>query len=237
MILSVYGMLVDIPYTLNYNNVVKYYKRCLFMRRAFTLLILVICILSGCSKDTEIVITSPSITISTPPETIVEVHSTTAKPEEEIVTETVIEIKSKVEEPAQPFYIVTSEERELLARLLYLEASICSIECKEAVVSVIFNRLDSGRWTKDMNDDGRISLDDIIYYPEAFTPAYKIHDTTPDEECYIAVDNIILNGPTIPTQVRYFRTNHDFRWADYSHYCTMDNLYFGYFTDWENGAW
>ena len=56
MILNVYGMLVDIPYTFNYNNVVKYYKRCLFMRRAFTLLILVICILSGCSKDTEIVI-------------------------------------------------------------------------------------------------------------------------------------------------------------------------------------
>ena len=52
------------------------------------------------------------------------------------------------------YNIITAEERDMLATLCYLEASTCSPECQRAVVSVIFNRLESGKWRKDMNKDG-----------------------------------------------------------------------------------
>ena len=138
-----------------------------------------------------------------------------------------------------PYYIVTAEEREMLATLVYLESSICSEDCQRAVASVIFNRLDSGRWKKDVNKDGEITLYDIVYYPNAFSPAYLIEDykdkTT--QECYDAVDYVIQNGPTVPTYVRYFRTNYHFKWDGYKGYCDMDNVYFGYMIDWQKGAW
>ena len=63
-----------------------------------------------------------------------------------------------------------------------------------------------------MNNDGKITLYDIVYYPNAFTPAYRIEDykdKTP-QKCYDAVDYVIQNGPTVPTYVRYFRTNYHF---------------------------
>ena len=150
---------------------------------------------------------------------------------------------SKVEESSEvevtPYYIVTAEERDMLATLVYLESSICSEDCQRAVASVIFNRLDSGRWKKDVNKDSKITLYDIVYYPNAFSPAYLIEDykdkTT--QECYDAVDYVIQNGPTVPTYVRYFRTNYHFKWDGYKGYCDMDNVYFGYMIDWQKGAW
>ena len=154
-----------------------------------------------------------------------------------------VEESIKVEESSEvevtPYYIVTAEERDMLATLVYLESSICSEDCQRAVASVIFNRLDSGRWKKDVNKDGKVTLYDIVYYPNAFSPAYLIEDykdkTT--QECYDAVDYVIQNGPTVPTYVRYFRTNYHFKWDGYKGYCDMDNVYFGYMVDWQKGAW
>jgi hypothetical protein len=127
----------------------------------------------------------------------------------------------------------------MIATLVYLESSICSEDCQRAVASVIFNRLDSGRWKKDVNKDDKITLYDIVYYPNAFSPAYLIEDykdkTT--QECYDAVDYVIQNGPTVPTYVRYFRTNYHFKWDGYKGYCDMNNVYFGYMIDWQKGAW
>ena len=137
----------------------------------------------------------------------------------------------------KPAISVTAEEREMLARLVFLESSICSDDCQRAVASVVFNRLDSGKWRKDVNNDGKISLYDIVYYPNAFTPAGKIETTTPNQAAYDAVDYVLENGVTVPTYVRYFRTSYDFSWEGYENYTVMDNVYFGYFTDWANGAW
>lgn len=150
---------------------------------------------------------------------------------------------STTEESTEPevtyHYIVTADERDMLATLVYLESSICSEDCQRAVASVIFNRLDSGKWKKDVNKDGELTLYDIVYYPNAFSPAYLIEDykdkTT--QECYDAVDYVIQNGPTVPTYVRYFRTNYHFKWDGYKGYCDMDNVYFGYMIDWQKGAW
>ena len=148
-------------------------------------------------------------------------------------------VEESREPEESPYYIVTAEERDMLATLVYLESSICSEDCQRAVASVIFNRLDSGKWKKDVNKDSKITLYDIVYYPNAFSPAYLIEDykdqTT--QECYDAVDYVIQNGPTVPTYVRYFRTNYHFKWDGYKGYCDMDNVYFGYMIDWQKGAW
>ena len=137
------------------------------------------------------------------------------------------------------YYSITAEERDMLATLCYLEASICSEECQRAVVSVIFNRLESGKWRKDVNKDGQITLYDIVYYPNAFSPSDLIesYKNKTTQECYDAVDYVVTNGPTVPTQVRYFRTSYHFKWDGYVGYCNMDNVYFGYLTDWQKGAW
>lgn len=142
-----------------------------------------------------------------------------------------------IEDVSQPYTTITAEERDMLARLVYHEARGSSDECRQAVVSVIFNRLESGRWSKDVNKDKKITLYDIVYYPAAFSPAPLIKKTTATQTCYDAVDYVVEHGPTLPTYVRYFRADYDFRWPNYKNYTVIDDTYFGYFTDWEQGAW
>ena len=134
---------------------------------------------------------------------------------------------------------ITEEERYLLAKLAHSEASIYSEECQRDVISVVFNRLESGKWRKDMNGDNKITVYDIIYYPNAFTPATDgaIDNYEPTSRDYRAVDYVVKNGPTVPTEVRYFRTDYDFNWDGYENYKVIDNVYFGYFVDWQKGAW
>lgn len=127
------------------------------------------------------------------------------------------------------YYTVSEAEREMLARLVFLESSICSFDCQIAVASVVFNRLDSGAWGD--------TLAEVVYYPNAFSPSAKIPYTIPDTDAYAAVDYVIENGPTVPSYVRYFRTSYDFSWNNYINYDVMDNVYFGYLENWERGAW
>ena len=132
---------------------------------------------------------------------------------------------------AKPYYSVSAEERELLARLVHCEASTESQECRMAVASAVFNRLDAGYWGD--------TLYDVIHYPYAFTPVLynALYDWEVDERDYEAVDYVIWNGPTIPTYVRYFRADYDHQWEDYANYCILDTTYFGYFINWERGEW
>lgn len=141
------------------------------------------------------------------------------------------------EETSVNVYNITEEERDMLASLCTLEASVCSKDCQRAVVSVIFNRLNSCKWNKDVNGDDKITLYDIVYYPNAFTPAHLIGGVGGTKEAYEAVDYVLKHGSTVPEYVRYFRTSKDFSWTDYKNYCTIDNVYFGYFTTWQKGVW
>lgn len=140
------------------------------------------------------------------------------------------------------YYEVTEEELEMLAKIVTLESSVCSLETQKDVCSVIFNRLDSGKWKRDMNGDGEITLYDIIYYPNAFSPVLegKMENCTPCASAYEAVRYVIANGPTVPTYVRYFRADRHFtEWYDegYVGYSNRDNVYFGYFEGWQQGQW
>ena len=118
-------------------------------------------------------------------------------------------------------YDVTSTEREMLARLVYLEANTESLECQMAIVSTVINRWRDGRWGD--------ALEDVIYSPYQFTPANLLYKTTPTELNYTAVDLVLQNGCTLEPYVMYFRTDHHFDWDGYKPYTQIDFICFGYF--------
>lgn len=115
------------------------------------------------------------------------------------------------------------EERELLARLVYLEAGTCSPECQRAMASVVLNMVETGYWGN--------SIEEVIFYPNAFSPAYLIKDCTPNQAAYDAVDYVLTYGSQLPKEVRYFRADYDFDWEGYANHTVIDNVYFGYFTN------
>jgi spore germination cell wall hydrolase CwlJ-like protein len=135
----------------------------------------------------------------------------------EVEKEVVVEI---IKEPTYA-YNITSAEREMLARLVYLEANTESLECQMAVISVVINRWQDGMWGD--------TLEEVVYYPYQFTPSSLIHKTTPTELNYTAVDLVLQNGCTLEPYVMYFRANHHFDWQGYKPYTQIDRVCFGYF--------
>lgn len=140
--------------------------------------------------------------------------------EVEKVVEIEVEKIVEIEVEQQYTYNITSAEREMLARLVYREANIESLECQKAVVSVVINRLHSGYWGN--------TIKQVIYAPGQFTPADLIWQTTPTEKNYQAVDEVIKNGVTLPTYVLYFRADYHFDWNGYKPYAQIDKTFFGY---------
>ena len=122
--------------------------------------------------------------------------------------------------PKEPAYVVTSVEREMLARLVYREANTESVECQRAVVSVVINRWLSGIWGD--------TLVEVVYYPLQFSPANLLYCTTPTETNYEVVDYVLENGVTIPEYVMYFRSDYHFSWSGYRTYKKIDDVCFGY---------
>jgi hypothetical protein len=144
-------------------------------------------------------------------------------PKEVIVEkEVVVEVEKEVIIEIEPTYIynVTSEEREMLARLVYREANIESIECQMAVVSVVINRWENGYWGE--------TIKDVIYAQCQFQPASLLDQTTPNNTNYAAVDHVLKNGVTMPYYVLYFRADRHFSWDGYHAYTQIDKTYFGY---------
>lgn len=119
---------------------------------------------------------------------------------------------------------ITDSDRELIAQLLYHEARGESLECQKAVVSVIINRLNSGKWGNTIRD--------VIYAKNQFEPISRgvVERTKPLENQYKAIDYILENGVTVPEWVQYFRADYHFNWAGYTEYCQLSHTYFGGFT-------
>lgn len=125
-----------------------------------------------------------------------------------------------IETPTTYTYNITPEDRETLARLVYLEGNVESLECQKAIVSVVINRLNSGYWGNTINS--------VIYARNQFTPASRIPYTTPTATNYEAVDYVLTNGITLPSYCLYFRAGYHFSWRGYVPYTSMGNTYFGY---------
>lgn len=117
-------------------------------------------------------------------------------------------------------YNATLDDRETLARLVFLEANTESLECQKAIASVVINRVNSGYWGNTVNS--------VVYAKNQFTPASRIPYTTPTATNYEAVDYVLENGSTLPSYVLYFRAGYHFNWSGYVPYTSMGNTYFGY---------
>ena len=117
-------------------------------------------------------------------------------------------------------YYISLDDRETLARLVFLEANTESLECQKAIASVVINRVNSGYWGD--------TVDSVVYAPNQFTPAPRIPYTTPTAINYEAVDYVLENGVTLPTYCLYFRAGYHFNWTGYVPYTSMGNTYFGY---------
>lgn len=139
----------------------------------------------------------------------------------EVEKEKIVEIEK---EPSYK-YNISSVEREMLARLVYLEANTEGLECQMAVASVVINRWEDGRWGN--------TIAAVIYSPYQFSPAGLIHKATPTETNYAAVDHVLKNGSILPSWVMYFRADWGFSkiWAGYAEYAKFSNTCFGYFVE------
>lgn len=120
-----------------------------------------------------------------------------------------------------PYIELTEDEKHMLATIIYLEGRGESVECQYAIGSVIINRV-----TTSGSD-----LKSVIYAEGQFEPAYLISSTTPTDTQIEIVNELCIDGPSLPEYVTYFRANHYHEWGDLSPYTYTDNTYFSYSRD------
>ena len=145
--------------------------------------------------------------------------------EVEVIKEIEVEKEKIVAVEKEPTYKynISSVEREMLARLVYLEANTENLECQQAVASVVINRWLDGRWGN--------TIAGVIYARYQFSPAGLIYQTTPTETNYVAVDHVLKNGSILPKYCMYFRSSYGFSesWDGSAEYHQIGDMYFGYF--------
>lgn len=102
------------------------------------------------------------------------------------------------EEPESRYAPISADERELIARVVYLEARGEPAEGQQAVAEVILNRVAAE------NFPDRIA--DVIHQenPQQFTTAPYIDKAEPGAEQYAAVDAALYGEPGLPLDVVYF---------------------------------
>ena len=117
--------------------------------------------------------------------------------EEPIVTEEEEETPAKTNRYSE--LEITEEDRELLARIVYLEARGQSFSGQRAVVEVVLNRVLDSRFPDTVYE--------VLYAPGQFTPAKSIASTTPTETQYEVVDCVIDETPITTENTVYFATS------------------------------
>ena len=99
-------------------------------------------------------------------------------------------------EPRYPGVTLTSEERELLARMVWVESRGEPLEGQQAVAEVVLNRLVSGNFQS--------SVQSIIMAQGQFDSARFLDDAEPNQTQYEAVEHA-LKGPYVtPINTVYF---------------------------------
>lgn len=93
---------------------------------------------------------------------------------------------------------ITEEERELIARIVYLEARGEPAEGQQAVAEVILNRVAAENFPD--------TVADVVYQenPQQFTTAPFVGEAEPGEAQYAAVDAAINGEAVLPLDVVYF---------------------------------
>ena len=91
---------------------------------------------------------------------------------------------------------LTFAERQLLARVVWVEARGESARGQQAVAEVVFNRL--------MSDGFPDNLRDVIYGENQFRSVKFLDDAEPGQAQYQAIENAIYGPYVLPTDVTYF---------------------------------
>lgn len=94
---------------------------------------------------------------------------------------------------------ITADERETLARLVWLEAGGEPFESQRMIAEVVLNRLISPYFPD--------TIDGVVYQREPcvqFAPAHRIGSVTPTQRQYDAVDAALSGDWILPTGVVYF---------------------------------
>lgn len=137
----------------------------------------------------------------------------------QIYVETAAETSVTTKIQPEPKYVIDISEQEIheLAALVTLEADIESLECMKGVASVVINRA----------NNSNMSIHDVLYQKNQFSPASYIANTTGSDRAYKAVYEVLINGPIFPNNVTYFRANRYHSWsANIVPYTVMDHTYF-----------
>lgn len=131
--------------------------------------------------------------------------------------EPVISAMAYTESEVEPYMEMGESDVYELATLVYLESGTESFECQKAIASVVIHRM--------QNDD--LTLQEVIYAKNQFSPAYLIAQSEPSESTLQAVREVLQDGPTIPNYVTFFRADYYHDWSELIiPYCTIDHTYF-----------
>lgn len=113
-----------------------------------------------------------------------------------LAPEETAEQQEEAEEPQSRYGEITEDERELIARVIYLEARGEPTEGQQAVAEVILNRVAA--------DNFPGSVEDVIYQEGQLSTASAIPEAAPGEAQYAAVDAAMYGDPVLPMNVVYF---------------------------------
>ena len=118
--------------------------------------------------------------------------------------------------------VITDADRNTLASLVFLEAGNQSILGQRAVVEVVFNRVLSNEFPN--------TISDVIYQRNQFTPTKYISSTTPTQEQYDVIDEVLNElYPVLDDGVVFFSRG---QYNDYlydkigDHYFCYSKLYY-----------
>ena len=101
-------------------------------------------------------------------------------------------------EPRYPDIHLTYEERQLLARVVWVEARGECDEGQQAVAEVVLNRLASGRYGE--------TLSNVIYGEGQFRSVPFLKDAEPYQAQYDAIESAIYGPYVLPEDVVHFAT-------------------------------
>lgn len=106
------------------------------------------------------------------------------------------EIDESLSESRYPDFELTLAERQLLARVIWVEARGESPEGQQAVAEIVFNRL--------ISDNFPNTLRDVIYGEGQFRSVKFLDDAKPDQAQYQAIEKALYGPYILPVDVVYF---------------------------------
>ena len=112
-----------------------------------------------------------------------------------------VEEKPSKEDSRYPEIDLTAEERQLLAKVVWVESRGESAEGQQAVAEVVFNRM--------MSENFPNTLNEVIYGEGQFRSVPYLEDAEPYQAQYDAIERALYGPNVLPEDVYYFATNPD----------------------------